>query len=389
MKYTASYGHQPPIGFAENAVRNGGNVTVSTCRLVTSSDGEEFATRVESLANELLMQAPGNIPIMPQAVQDLFVILAPGGAAQVYVNEMDVRGSVRLKGKGKKGGLITKNQILDYGRFQLKNISIAPQDAFFFVVSVGWRRALFYDLRVLDPKAGATEPYDIGELLASVYSYLTFYSRFSISDDVWQTLMTQRWFPFSYLDDALINKMISHAKEGWRIDDLLPEVKACVDALVKDNPPQNWTEPFYNDHREIIQAAAARYADEDYISCVSVLFPRLEGIMRSFLRHSGDTRKPTSTRLAKAVSEANAEHRIGLSILFPSRFRAYLGDVFFANFAPGSAPDAGRHSVAHGEAKAASFDLKSACIALLVLYQSRLLLTDGKKMIEQVGPPDR
>ena len=239
MKYTASYGEQPPVGFAENAVRGGGNVTVSTCRLLTSSDGEEFAIRVESLANQVLMQAPGTVPIMPQGVQNMFVVIAPGGEAEVYVNEMDVVGSVRLKGKCEKGDLITKNQILDYGRFELKNITVPPGGAFFFVVSVGWRRALFYDLRTLHADTGPIESYDIGELLASIYSYLTFYSRFSITDDVWQTLTAQRWFPFSYLDDSLTGKMIAHAKESWPIDDLLPEIKNCVDSLLENNPPGN------------------------------------------------------------------------------------------------------------------------------------------------------
>jgi hypothetical protein len=65
--------------------------------------------------------------------------------------------------------------------------------------------------------------------------------------------------------------------------------------------------------------------------------------------------------------------------LLPSKFHYYLKKIYFANFAPGSKPDAGRHSIAHGGASVDSFNLKSATLAILVTYQLSLFMTSGQK----------
>jgi hypothetical protein len=90
--------------------------------------------------------------------------------------------------------------------------------------------------------------------------------------------------------------------------------------------------------------------------------------------------KPTSKRLAKVVIEKGKEGKHARSFLLPDRFRAYLDDVYFANYEPGSPTPISRHSVAHGEATAEAFSLKASTIGFLTLYQIALFLAPQKPL---------
>ena len=91
--------------------------------------------------------------------------------------------------------------------------------------------------------------------------------------------------------------------------------------------------------------------------------------MRSFYKLEGYKQKPTSKSLTKAVINHNQNSRLSRSLLLPEKFQYYLDNVYFANFKPGTQPDLGRHSLAHGEARAEDFSLKSSTLGFLILYQ--------------------
>ena len=233
---------------------------------------------------------------------------------------------------------------------------------------------MFYDLQPTSTINPNNRNYNLEMQLGSLYSYLLFQDRFKVDEETWEVMFTQKWFPFTYLDDDLLKQIINHAKNKWNVDELLPKIVENIKKLINESDPLSVNKPQLDEHLDIFKRAQERYLDDDFISCASILYPRLEGLMRSIYRNKEQSKSPSSKILAQTTIEHRQETRTPHSLLLPKKFRAYLDIVYFASFSPGSDPDVGRHSVAHGEARSDDFSQKSSTIGLLILYQLILFL---------------
>jgi hypothetical protein len=364
-----------PAGYAESAARGGDTVKVSTFGFYSSEDGDELIRRLEGFPQQILSLIPSNIPILPSMVDTLLAIIEKDKTVQVYLNEAKLIAQVRVKKNVKKGEIITSDHILDMGRIRIADVTVPQDCGVIFVFSVGWRKGFLYDLTPLHGDPPKNRDYDLEELLGSLYSYLTFQERFKIDEQMWDIIFDQKWFPFSHLDNDLIKKMIFHAREGWNIDDLLPKILENIRRLLEQNNPTKKKDSYFHEHSKVFEKGFERYLDQDYISCVSILYPRIEGLLRSFYRAGGYKGKADPKKLSKAAINHHSKNRITHSLLIPSKFNSYLDNVYFASFSPGSLPEVSRHSVAHGEARTDDFNLKSATIAILTIYQLSLFMT--------------
>ena len=362
-----------PAGYSESSSRGGGMIKVSQKGFYSSEDGEELINRLEGWPDYFLKLMPLKVPLKPSYIDTLLVVISKDKKAKIYLNDAQVIGEMRVKGAVAKGEGITANRILDIGKMKFSNATVPIDAGFIYVFSVGWRQGYIYDLEPLHQNK--KRDYDIEEALGSCFTYLLFQERFKIDDQTWNTIFSQKWFPFSHLDDKLIKKMVSHAKEEWEIDDLLPEIHGDVISLLEKAPLSGKSGECFEEHKEIIDKAIERYLEADYISCTSILYPRIEGIMRSFHKAEGYKSKPSSNNLTKTVITHHQKRRIYQSLLLPDKFQDYLENIYFASFSPGTSPDIGRHSVAHGEARKDDFNQKSSAIAILVLYQLSLFMT--------------
>ncbi len=365
-------------GYVVNSVRAGDTGTVSVAGFVSSEDGDELITKLEGLPDHILSKLPLPSPVSRSAVDTLLAIIRKDMTATVYLNEVPIVQEMRFKRPFRKGDLIRESCIVDMGRVEFSGVHVPPDAGVVFVFSVGWRKGLFYDLSPLHDEEGKLRQYDLEEQIGSLYAYLTFQERFKIDENTWRVLLDQKWFPFAYLDDKLLRKMISYAKEGWNIDDLLPEISADVQRLLKDGPLNVANNPILEGHAEFLAAAVERYQAGDYISCASNLYPRIEGLLRSFSRTTGNTSNLKPETLIKVAVEYHQSTRLTASLLLPAKFKDYVDTIYFANFDPGSAPDVSRHSVAHGEARPDDFSLKTSTIAFLIIYQLSLFFSDGR-----------
>jgi hypothetical protein len=153
------------------------------------------------------------------------------------------------------------------------------------------------------------------------------------------------------------------------VDGLLERVAAeLTDAL--PGMLKKWERNnLFKSHFAIFKQAVDRFLAKDYISATSILYPRIEGLMRTQLSTSGKNIKVTQKTLVSSVVEARKSERHGFSMLLPNRFSRYLEEVYFADFDPNNQAVLSRNSVAHGVAPAADFSLKGATIGLLVLDQ--------------------
>jgi len=218
--------------------------------------------------------------------------------------------------------------------------------------------------------------FDLKSFLGQLYGHLLFQERFSIQDNEWDALFEKQWFPFAALTGATISQMLNYIRSGWDVDELadriVGEVKAQVPSML-----ERWkAHPSFAPHVPLLERGVERFNEDDYVSCTGLLYPRIEGIMRSNLDAIGERTTSTQSRLVEAAVAAKADRQGCL--LLPHKFETYLKEVYFASFDPKDHDiSVSRHSVSHGIASAAGFSAKSASIAILVIDQLLYLCEKG------------
>lgn len=355
----------PPAGYAVSAARRGELAQVQYLEFTSTEDGQHFIKRLEGLPNQILQKLPNPIP--PSQVDSLLAVCFPRGKTAVYVNEVIPRAQCRASRAIKAGSTITRDDIIEINRLEL-DVDVPSDAGVLFLFSVGWRKGLFYDFGPVGCPNPTPRKYDLASVLGQAYCHILFQERFSISDAEWNALFAAKWFPFSGLLNSTIDVLIDHVRAGWDPDEKLPEFTSQT----KERLPQmleSWRKhSSFAPHIELLERAAERFQSDDYVSCTALLFPRIEGILRTHHTSLGTKAPPSSKNLTYSAVAARMDHE--KCLLMPHRFAAYLGDIYFANFNPVAQQiDVSRHSVAHGVASASGFNQKSALLAILVVHQ--------------------
>ncbi|MEC7523856.1 MAG: hypothetical protein VYE22_28505, partial [Myxococcota bacterium] len=153
------------------------------------------------------------------------------------------------------------------------------------------------------------------------------------------------------------------------VAEMLAEVRAATPAI-RDLARQ---QPLFEGHKTILECAIERFEAEDYVSATGLLYPRIEGVLRTWKR-TVDPGNYSAAALARAAATDQREERHPFSLLHPYRFEEYLRRVFFKSFDADAPEGVGRHSVSHGVAPENDFGPKSAMIALLTLDQLAFML---------------
>lgn len=365
---------KPPAGYCLTAARSEETVAVQAFEFTSTEDGQHFIQRVEGFPDELLRMVTKEIS--PSQVDHLLAVIRHDGSATVYVNELQLTSTIRPSRAIVKGERLTKDDIVEVGGLDV-GVAIRPDVGFLFLFSVGWRKGLIYDFSplILDRKPRSA---NCVSWFGQAYSYLLFQERFSLSDVDWDALFKAKWFPFAALSNRTIDDTIGHIRAGWGLSETISRV---VNELEERVPRmlECWrTHPSFLPHVDILSRAVERYLSKDYVSCTALIYPRIEGILRTHHSSKGLPTKPSQGNLAKTAVAAKIEDE--RCLLLPHRFEAYLQDVFFAGFSPAaSVIDVSRHSVAHGVASAAAFNEASAVIGLLVVHQLFYFLERSQK----------
>lgn len=351
-------------GYAHTSARAGERVDLVYREFTSTEDGGHFIQRIEGATGYILQRLPSHIS--PSQIDHMLAICHRDGKAYVYVNELDLR----LKGRSTRsieaGEYISKDDIADIESVEL-DIQIPDDAGVLFVFSVRWRKGLFFDFGPTLPDPQPRQ-YDIAAVLGQMYGQVLFQERFSISDAEWDALFSKKWFPFVGLSNEKIGALISHIRSGWdldeNLDDIVSETKIRVPQML-----ESWHKhPSFKPHFKLLELAVERFQNDDPVSCTALLFPRIEGILRthhSIFNTQLPPRSEDMTDLAVATKIENDK-----CLLLPRRFDAYLRDVYFASFDPSSKNiEVSRHSIAHGVADPSKFDYKSALIGILTAHQ--------------------
>lgn len=369
---------KPLIGYALSSGKEGDMVSIIFREFTSTEDGQYFIQRLEGISH-ILQNLPS--PINPSQIDNMLVIFHSDGRATVYVNELEQRLNVRTARSVKAGTVVTKDDIADVEYLDI-GVQIPIDVGFVFLFSIGWRKGLFYDFGPVGLPEPQARQYDVARALGQAYCHVLFQDRFSISDTEWNALFTAKWFPFIGLRNETITALINHIRSDWNPDDMIDDIVSEI----KERMPQmldSWrVHSSLYQHMHILEHATDRFQNSDHISCTALIFPRIEGILRTYHNRSGSEDRPHPGNLSKHAVSAKMENE--KSLLLPHRFKKYLDEVYFKNFDP-DAPEIeiSRHSIAHGVASASNFNSKSAVISVLIIHQLFYFLQNEK--IEEVG----
>jgi hypothetical protein len=358
-----------PIGYAVTSAKPGEEVSVAAIEFTSTEDGEHFISRLEGFPSEILQRIGTTPTIQASSVDHMLVIVRPDKTGTAYVNELAIKGLMQPKRDVKAGEAIFTNDIADISQIRFEGIDIQNEHGVLFLFSIGWRKGMYFDFSPLHPKDGVKRTYDLNKRLAQFYVYLMFQDRFKIPEDTWNEMFAQGWFPFISLTLDTTKAIINHARNSWCIDDVLK----TISNEVKDRLPR-WLEKWkrlgqFSDHYTLLEKSVERFENRDFISSVSILYPRIEGVMRS--RHysvSPNLKGTQQNLISSTFSEVDSDLNPKL-LLLPEKFRKYLDEVYFASFDPKDPKGPSRNTVSHGVADAADFSEKSACIGFLILEQ--------------------
>ena len=373
MPYEIKLEH-PLAGYAAKAARAGETAPVSVCEFTSTEDGQHFIQRLEGAPSVLLERLP--LRVSPSTVDNMLAVCNRNGETTVYLNELDLRSKVRAARPVRAGDAVFKDDIADIEDIDV-GVRIPDNAGFLFVFSVGWRKGLFYDFRPLAPNR-EPRPYDVGRILAQAYCHLLFQERFSLSDSEWNLLFESKWFPFVGLNNHTIERLLRHVRDEWDPDEILDDV-VCELKSRSTQMLRSWCDhPSLSPHAEILKRAVDRFQSDDAMSCAGLLFPRIEGILRTHHNSLATECLPTPGNLSEMAVTAHKERE--KCLLLPHRFNDYLRNVYFADFDP-SAQDIGisRHTVGHGVANTSEFNAKAAVIGLLIVHQLFYFLENGQR----------
>ena len=363
---------QPPAGYAAAAAQRGDTIPVVVSEFVSSEDGDALIQRLEGIPAQILNLLPPEGSLAPAAVHTLLAVMRRDGTATIYLNdEIQIVARALAKRSVKAGEPLRRDDIADLQEITLPGIEVPKSAGVVFLFSVGWRKGLFYDLAPIQRVRAESRKYDLGRVLAGLFSYLVFNDLFKLTEQDWERLFAVKLFPFQSLRQETVSALLGHLREGWDLLPVIDRIAEDVDDLLEKLPKQIEGNPILSPHLSFLLASAKHYRDGEFVSAISVLYPRIEGIMRSHHLATGAQSKPTPANLVTSVLKPTGE---SLGSLLPDRFGRFLTDVFFQEFDPVDPKGVSRHTVSHGVASAEEYSRTGAMLGFLILSQLAFFL---------------
>lgn len=307
---------------------------------------------------------------MPQhkrsQIDHFLAIIAPDGKATVYVNELTFTATTQVTRGLQAGEALMLDDIADVTEIDL-GVEIPPDSGIVFMFSWRWRKALFFDLRPLGPTS-VLRDYSLAAMLAACHCRVVFPEKFSLTDAQWDRLIDQRWFPFAGLKNGTVNEIILHCQQGWDLARLQPRLVEECRQLAPEFAESCKTADIFKPHAQFMEAAARHLIAGEWLSAASLLYPRIEGVLRTYYLAGSSAHRPTQERFLAAALNGAMVGRHGYCLLLLDRFDQYLKKVIFPPFDPAYPTGVSRHTIAHGVADPAQCDEKSVVLGFFSLH---------------------
>lgn len=363
MPYSIKF-EKPPAGYAAEAAHKGEkNVQVVFREFLSSEDGMKLIKRLEGFATQVLMMIKDECSVTCSSVDHLLVHFDRNGNGTAYVNELQQLGSVRLRKSVEKGDPIYEDDIIDYHELKFEGVDVPADHGVLVVFSRGWRKALYFDFEPIHPQGGS-RPYNLWGALGRFYNYLCFQELHSLSDDDWSLLLRNDWFPFIGLRSKQIESLVGWLRSGTNGDEILEEAMGSLKERLPEIREKWKNSDVFSPHISLLNTAADRFEEGDWVSASSILYPRIEGILRSLARSSY-----SQSELAATPLRVSGKEEQEFSRLLPHNFERYLKEVYFRSFDPDAPSGISRNSVGHGVAAQEAYNEKASLIGFLIVEQ--------------------
>ncbi|MDA1054947.1 MAG: hypothetical protein O3C40_31375 [Planctomycetota bacterium] len=330
----------------------------------TSEDGTNFLFHIEAIWSFF---GP-HVKVRPSLVDNFLVILPPEGEMTIYCNELIQRVEIRGKRDFKAGQPVTKDDIAEINEVQFctadgEMIELPADSGVISIFSHDWRKAVFYDL---SPLTGPERTISIGQALGQQLSGMMFQEFYAVKDEQWNRMIEWGWFPFIGLSDADRKQVVAFSTRETEVRDVFksvcdryrPTIHVKLESWKKKSTLQG--------HIPFLESALERLIKDDFITSISTLYPRIEGVMRSLALIENLN---VGTSQGKMVDNL-VNHKNEYSLLLPDRFKQYLKSFYFRsfNFRKGELP-LSRHTQGHGLSRAEDYDLVNATLGFLIFDQ--------------------
>ena len=352
-----------------------GNVEV-TCALGLTSDEPEFYRYMEEISSIYF-----NSTVFQTNVNDIhsFLILIHSDlSADIYINNFVIETQVRLKRSLKNmklGTLIMKSDIADIYGMSFPDIEIKDSDSIVCCLKVGWKFLLYFDFLSQGRKSDITTRQRI---LTQLYRYLSFEEVYRAleSEDCFQKMVTDGWFPFIEIIGKEYKELVSVYENGQ--SDSSNEMTVLIgkfdESRLKTMTDRWWENPLFQEKQELIQAGIDAFlggTKSNYINCIKTLYSEIEGIMRSlYFEDSGERTRHIQKLIDRLIEVGERKVEDDQSLLLPQYFSSYLVENIFKEFDPETGEvDLSRHSALHGVALGEDYTPEKALQALLTLDQ--------------------
>jgi len=371
---------QPISGFATQAAADGQTLIMLVKGLFTAEEGRSFYAIMEGLDAHFLgpYRAAG---FGVSTIDHCLVLLSREGKAIVYVNHLPIMLKIMARRSLEAGEQVKRSDIGPIAEVILGDIEVPPATAVLFYFSVGWRRGVYVDFM---PHQGHPLG-DLRRVFGQAYERLWYAELFSVPANLWPKIFELGWFPFISLIGGPFEELLGFLERDivavWEEKIFARYGDAAVNEMLA-----GWKDvQLLREHLPFLERGVERYLAEDYLSAVSNVWPRIEGILRFI--YSGPDAKPGQKRLLEDMRKVLEEKVIVPETYMPSLFGEYLVTFYYRDFrlTPGETVDLSRHSHAHGVATSATYDRKKALLGLLIVQQLVYYINIGWEPSEQTG----
>jgi hypothetical protein len=355
-------------GFPTHALKGPGELEIQIKGFATPDDnGRLFYRMLESSIGTFLGPYLKDGKHFVSEISDCLVLLHKDKKATVYINpplsiEMQMKKSVE------KGQLIYKDDIADVCDFKIHDVDIGDNEGVLFYFQVGWRQALYYDFL---PPDGRRREVPVEKELARFWAMLTFGEIFSLTSEDYSKLFNLGWFPFISIKKGLFQKLVDCIKNDFDPESEIKNILDSVDESLLDTMLERFKNcEFLKDEIPFIENGINHYKNKDYIACVSVLWPRIEGSARKLV--TSTKKRIGQQEVVKAISGHVLKKHPHSTLYLPQEFAEYLNEFFFKNFCvePGEKDKSlSRHTHSHGVSDSDSYTQEKALIGLLIFDQ--------------------
>lgn len=355
-------------GFStENKQQNsGGELKVLVKGTLTSDEGDDFHRIADSIATNFIFPTIKDITLPSlAALGHYLILLLADGSFEIHLN-FATHIECLAKRNLNAGEAISISDIASIRRLRFHNITIPPKTGIIYHFTEGYRHAIYIDLTPINGPDPINQ-IDLEYELADCYQRIQFEKHFG-DKQILESMLDDGWFPFIAIPKDLFDNFYLFYGDP-AITDKAAALRSHFSGGTLEELSSKWfKKESYKDLKPFVETALKNYRDKDYISSISVLYPRIEGLLTKLF--SSSKTKADLPWLFDRLSD-RAMNNVGKnSLLMPRNFRNYLKKFLGKSFdTHGGKVGLSRHSHAHGVTPAEEYSQDKAVIGFLILDQ--------------------